>query len=212
MSTSTATARGFTLIEVLVALGLLALVSLIAWRGLDAVQHVSERLDERADQTLALVGALSQIEHDVLLHPPPGVMPDLLITNPSAQNEGPVSDLSLMPQGMAWSAQTGLALVRATTSGGWQQVRWYLQDGHLIRAVGPASDRLPLPAVASQVRVMSGVQAWGVRFWLPGQGWVDSSRVIEQTGAPQSYTGLEVSVLRVGQAGTEPYRKVVVLQ
>lgn len=212
MNTGVATERGFTLIEVLVALGLLALVSLISWRGLDAVQHVSERLDGRADQTLALVGAFSQIEHDVLLHPSPGVLPDPLTPDPAGRNRGPESGLSLLPPGMSWSAHAGLALVRATTSGGWQQVRWYLEDGQLIRAIGPASERLPLPAVGSPVRVMSGVQAWGVRFWLPGRGWVDPSRVIEQSGTPQSYTGLEVSVVPEGRALAQAYRKVVVLQ
>src|SRR3546814_14883872 len=54
--------QGFTLIEVLVALALMALLSLISWRALDSVERSSERLQASSDDTLALVRVLGQIE------------------------------------------------------------------------------------------------------------------------------------------------------
>ncbi|MGB6105969.1 MAG: prepilin-type N-terminal cleavage/methylation domain-containing protein, partial [Pusillimonas sp.] len=57
--------RGFTLIEVLVALALMALLSIISWRALDLVERSSNRLNASADDTLALLRVLGQIESDV---------------------------------------------------------------------------------------------------------------------------------------------------
>ena len=44
--------QGFTLIEVMVAIMLMALVSLIAWRGLDSIGDGSERLQRASDLSL----------------------------------------------------------------------------------------------------------------------------------------------------------------
>ncbi|MER1967087.1 prepilin-type N-terminal cleavage/methylation domain-containing protein [Castellaniella sp. GW247-6E4] len=207
MKTFGVRARGFTLIEVLVALALLALLSLISWRGLDAAQQTGERLDERAEETLALVRVFSQLERDVLLHPAPGILPEPALAAP-----GKAAMPASMPPGMAWSPSAGLSLVRSAGAGRWQQVRWHLEDGALYRAAGPASPRLPLSAADSPVKVMSGLRAWSVRFWLPGQGWIDPARGSGRAAGPQAYAGLEISLRLAGSADGSPYRKVVVLQ
>lgn len=223
---------GFTLIEVLVALTLMALVSLISWRGLDAVQQSGERLDDRAEETLAVVRALGQIERDLLLHAGADVLPGLV----SAVPGGAADDTPRMPVGIAWDAQTGLSLVRSAGDGLWQQLRWYLHDGKLIRAAGAPSYLLPLPDVQSEVVVLEQVSGLSVRMWQPGQGWVEPPRVQrnsaatgvqdnEQGTAPNnaqgspragaagqgSAMGLEIALHRQGLPADQAYRKVVVL-
>src|SRR5690606_9853786 len=103
MMNATDAQQGFTLIEVLVALTLMALISLISWRGLETVQHTGERLDERAEETLSLLRALSQIERDILLHAGPDVLPGLPVPDPRTARTR-----IQMPPGITWSTDTGL--------------------------------------------------------------------------------------------------------
>lgn len=202
--------QGFTLVEVLVALILMALVSLISWRGLDAVQHTGERLDERAEETLSIVRVLGQIERDILLHAGPDILPV-----PTSAAAGTAQAGTRMPPGVAWHANTGLDLVRAAGDGRWQRLRWYLQDGSLFRAVGAPSHLLPLPAAETSAIVLPHVRALTLKVWQPGQGWVDPRQIgagnpVNAAGSA-SLIGLEIALYRQGAASDEPYRKVVLL-
>ncbi|WP_223523629.1 type II secretion system protein J, partial [Pseudomonas sp. BF-RE-24] len=58
---------GFTLLEVMVAILLMAVVSLIAWRGLDSVTRADSHLQASTEQTEALLRVLNQLERDVAL-------------------------------------------------------------------------------------------------------------------------------------------------
>ncbi|WP_223472268.1 type II secretion system protein J, partial [Pseudomonas sp. A-RE-22] len=58
---------GFTLLEVMVAILLMAVVSLIAWRGLDSVTRADSHLQTSTEQTEALLRVLNQLERDVAL-------------------------------------------------------------------------------------------------------------------------------------------------
>lgn len=58
-------ARGFTLVELLVALFALAVLSALSWRGLDAMLRARQVTEARADQVLALQTGLSQWNADL---------------------------------------------------------------------------------------------------------------------------------------------------
>ena len=49
---------GFTLVEMLVAIALMALMGVMAWRGLGSMQGAQIRLAQHADDTLALQAGL----------------------------------------------------------------------------------------------------------------------------------------------------------
>ena len=53
-------ARGFTLVELLVALAILALMALLSWRGIDGMVRAQEQTRQRSDQLLVLQAALTQ--------------------------------------------------------------------------------------------------------------------------------------------------------
>ena len=212
---------GFTLIEVLVALTLMALVSLISWQGLEAVQRTGERLDERGEETMAMVRALGQIERDVLMHAGEDVLKPT--TTPSSADD----DVNIkearqhLPAGIRWEPDHGLFIVRSVGDGLWQRLRWYLDNGRLMRAAGTPSYVLPLPEPAAPVAVLDQVQALGVRVWVPGEGWVEAQNDDDSNAARQApvrpaasqastVQGLEIALYRQG-ASKEPYRKVVVL-
>lgn len=57
--------RGFTLIEVLVAISIMALMSLMAWRGLDGMLRTQSALQTRADEIRTLQAGLAQWQTDL---------------------------------------------------------------------------------------------------------------------------------------------------
>lgn len=52
--------RGFTLIEVLVAITVMALLAVLSWRGLDGMSRAREQARVRGDEVLALQAGLAQ--------------------------------------------------------------------------------------------------------------------------------------------------------
>jgi general secretion pathway protein J len=58
-------ARGFTLVELLVALFVLALLAGLSWRGLDTMMRARQQTEARADEVLALQAGLAQWQADL---------------------------------------------------------------------------------------------------------------------------------------------------
>src|SRR5690349_16455770 len=58
-------ARGFTLVELLVALFVMALLAALAWRGLDGMVRTKETTEARADDVLTLQVGLQQWTADL---------------------------------------------------------------------------------------------------------------------------------------------------
>ena len=58
-------ARGFTLIEVMVAISVMALMSLMAWRGLDGMLRSQSSLQSRSDEIRSLQAGLAQWQTDL---------------------------------------------------------------------------------------------------------------------------------------------------
>jgi general secretion pathway protein J len=56
--------QGFALIEVLVAMTIMALVGLMAWRGMDALILGREVIDGRANQDAVYTQLVNQFERD----------------------------------------------------------------------------------------------------------------------------------------------------
>ena len=57
--------RGFTLVEMLVALFAMALLAMLSWRGLDGMARVQQQTQGRADEVLALQTGLAQWSADL---------------------------------------------------------------------------------------------------------------------------------------------------
>lgn len=202
-----ATQRGFTLIEVLVALLLMALISLISWRALDSVERTSERLEQVSDDILGLMRVLGQLERDLQLHADETILPTY-----QAAEQTPVT--AALPAGIHYERVDGsvpyLQITRAAAAdnGTWQQVRWWLEGKQLMRAVGPAAAQLPLPeAPQTGTPVLNGITRFEVRAWINGRGWSPLPLPDGNTRAD----GLEIILARdPGPDGGE-FRKVVLL-
>lgn len=194
--------EGFTLIEVMVAIMLMAVVSLIAWRGLDSVSLADAHLKAGTEQTEALLRALNQLDRDVAQRAAIELREPQLGESENAEPETPA------PLSVRSSDSKGfrLEVIRsAATSGeGLQRVRWWLKGDTLYRAVAEARDRYPLPAPRDGVAVLERVSDLQVRVWNPDKGWRQLSGNRQDNPA-----GLEIRLVRQTPQGEERYRQVL---
>jgi general secretion pathway protein J len=156
-------ARGFTLLELLVAISVLAIVSMIAWRGLDSLIGTRERLEPEGEEVRALLTAFGQLERDLAQITAPAVFG--LNSSPvvvRATTEGPVLEiLRIAP-----------TTVVAPTS--IQTVFWRVADGVLVRQVS-APRRTFEPSENEQLStatLMRDVKSMRIRLWRDVT-WVD---------------------------------------
>ncbi|MDM4766425.1 prepilin-type N-terminal cleavage/methylation domain-containing protein [Pelomonas sp. SE-A7] len=164
--------HGFTLIEVLIALVIMAVMAGMAWRGLDAVLRSREISQAHLDRTTRLQTVLAQWEQDLRL----------------------LQDSQLVPA-LAFDGAS-LRLTRATEQG-LQVVVWTVRNGELDRWATPpvtTQDALtqayerslqPLSLAEGSVRTLQGLQEWQVYFYR-GSAWshAQSSDDVQQPAAP----------------------------
>jgi len=200
------TQAGFTLIEVLVAISLMAVVAIISWRGLENVSALQRRLAGDADEVENVTRMLGQMERDLAMR-----APDALLDTGTATATG-----ARLPQSLRITiketpdASATLEIIRADAAdpAGWQRVVWFL-DGTVLRRAAGASARFdPLPAAGGGPAILGGVTRFAIRAWVPGQGWINTP--FPATGTP--FTGLELSAERRTGERVERYRRVVVLE
>ena len=151
-------ARGFTLVEVLVALFILSVLALMAWRGLDALVRTRDGVRQRHEEVMSLQNALGQWERDLQQIQGAGTVPALRFDG-----------ASLWLTRRAPSADEGL-----------QVVCWTVRDGLWLRwASAPATEVRPLheawnaaqawARIAPQaLPVLEGAQAWQVYYYRDG--------------------------------------------
>lgn len=100
--------RGFTLIEVLVALMILAVMSATAWKGMDGIAKARDVADGKLKQTLRLQSVVTQWEADL----------------------SSVMDTMVVP---AWQFDGASVRLTRRSGAGAQMVVWSLRDGKWVR-------------------------------------------------------------------------------
>ncbi|GGK37159.1 general secretion pathway protein J [Pseudomonas koreensis] len=194
--------RGFTLIEVMVAILLMAVVSLIAWRGLDSVTRADSHLQASSEQSDRLLRALNQLQRDVEMRA------GIELTEP--KKVGVDDELPTAPPAITVRSSDSkgfrLDIIRSAADqpGALQRVRWWVKGDTLFRAVAEARSRYPLPAPGAGVAVLDGVSDVQVRVWEVDEGWRQLSG-----NRREDPLGLEVRLTRETAQGVERYRQVM---
>lgn len=126
-------ARGFTLIEILVAVSLLAMIGVLGYRGLESIRHTGQRLGMSAERMHAIALTFERLGGDVRQAlPVPGRRPD--------GSEAPAWQ-TLHPT--ASTAALELTLTRSSSgSGDLQRLTYRWHEGLLELITWPAHDAL----------------------------------------------------------------------
>lgn len=185
-------ARGFTLLELLVAISVLSIVSIIAWRGLDSLVHTRERLEPEATDVRALLTTFGQLERDLSQ-----------VTNPKflGMSQSPV--IVSAADGSTLLQLARIAPATADRPTEVQTVYYRVIDGTLTRqatAALPGFQTIPTDRLET-ARLLTNVRTLYVRTWSPNGGWVDPNVAQDPAGgaaaAANAVTpGLEVTIER----------------
>ncbi|CAB3975653.1 type II secretory pathway protein [Burkholderia cenocepacia] len=167
-----ARARGFTLIEMLVAIALLAVIALLSWRGLDATIRGRDDIASNLAQTRLLGRYFSQLQFDLTNL----VTPDEVFGPPLRIRPGE------------------LVMVRHLGVGGgptqMQVVRYQLKGRELVRSasqplasLAEVDDALHHMEAFARVVVSNDARSMQLSVWIPPGGWTTSQAAIEQSYA-----------------------------
>ncbi|MDH1147864.1 prepilin-type N-terminal cleavage/methylation domain-containing protein [Pseudomonas mosselii] len=188
---------GFTLIEVMIAILLMAVVSLIAWRGLDSVSRADRHVREASEDQQAILRVFQQLERDLALRA------TVELVEPTLPGREPPGK-PLLPAVRARADRLELVRSGAVSGSGLQRVRWYVRGGTLYRAAAPLRERFALPAPKVAVAVLDNVSAFDLRSWQAKGGWRAPA-----SEADDNPIGLEVRLTRRGPQGEERYRQIL---
>ena len=196
---------GMTLIELLVAIGVLAFVATLGWRGLDSITRARVSLNADLEQTRGLQLVFAQLQSDCAN----------AVDATTLDGRSPL-------QVDATRVTIARRIQPEAQAGALQLVTWRLRDGELTREASPPTRDLTQLAQYRQlmqtggtqsVKLQSGVQQMQVRVWTDDgrgwRGWEQMSNALVSRGAlmnPQTgitamqtvWTGLEVSLMMPG--------------
>lgn len=167
---------GFTLIEVLVAMTIMAIVAIMSWQGVDGIVRARTASQLRLEQVLRVSSVLAQWEQDL----------------DSAQDSG------VLPSAMAFDG----ASMRVTrrVPGGLQMVVWSLRGGTWLRWAGPVvttaaelqqnwmSSQQFLGSEVGQLRTLTNLSDWQV-YYYRGNAWTNAQSSADPTQANPGQPG-----------------------
>lgn len=216
--------RGLTLVELLVAISVLAFVAVMGWRGLDTIVRARLALNADLEQTRGMQLAFAQLQNDCSRIVTQDLLPG---RDPLAAESGRLRLVRLVSgyaqptqlQVITYSVANGVLARRESVP-----TRDLQQLDQMWQAAATDADTTN-PAVTLQ----EGVAAMTMRLWAnDNKGWRIAEEAESKTvspeiaariaaraalgggsGAGQGYTGLEVSLQLQGREGS--MQKVLLL-
>jgi general secretion pathway protein J len=164
-------ARGFTLLEVLVAIAIFAVLSALAYGGLNHVLDGRGRIEAERDLWRSLALAFVQMEDDLGQARARGIR-DITGDPLPAFRGRAVADTKAIPEPLLEFTRAGLYVPEDGTTPDLQRVAYHLKEGVLQRVVWPTLDRPPTNE-PREVPLLTGVKNLTIRFYRGSLGWFD---------------------------------------
>jgi general secretion pathway protein J len=175
--------RGFTLLEVLVAVVIFGIISILAYGGYNQLIRQSEIVESSATRTRAIQSSIQRMSEDfAMLEPRPIREPLGETLEPALRAGGTRVDTLLDLTRSGWTNPAGLT--RSTL----QRVTYRLMDNKLERAYWNALDRTLTTEPTSAV-LLDKVRTASFRFMDQNQTWHDQ-------WPPLGYSGADAARLR----------------
>jgi general secretion pathway protein J len=175
-------ARGFTLLEVLVAIFVFAVVALMAYGGYNQLTRQDEIVDRNASRTRAIQSTVQRMAEDfTMLEPRPVREPLGDSIDPALRADKRTETLAELTRS-GWSNPAGVS--RSTL----QRVAYRVQDNKLERAYWNALDRT-MSAEPTSAVLLDQVRTVSFRFMDQNQSW-------HEQWPPLGYSGPDALRLR----------------
>lgn len=149
--------RGFTLVELLVALLIMGVVAAMAWQGVDGIVRSRDISQQRLEQTLRLQSVMAQWEADLGQLQDSEIVPALQFDGASLRlTRRHPAGLQLVVWSLRGDAWTRWASPPATRNAALQE--YWLRSQQL------------LGNEPGQLRALGGINGWQLYFWR-GNSW-----------------------------------------
>ncbi|HKJ76969.1 MAG TPA: type II secretion system minor pseudopilin GspJ [Gammaproteobacteria bacterium] len=158
-------ARGFTLLELVVAVAVFGLLAAMAYGGLSAVLEARATTEAHSERLAALQRTWSLLESDlysIVARPVRDGYGDPLPPLAAGLETGTAVAFSRLTWGVAGPVRSRV-----------QRVGYRLEDGALVRLVWPVADRAP-DTRAQTMRLLPGVERATLRLLGPEGRWQET--------------------------------------
>lgn len=167
---------GFTLVEVLVALMVMALMAAMAWQGVDGVVRSRNDSQSRLDQTLRLNTVVAQWEQDLSLIQDSAAAPGLQFDGVSVRlTRSAPGGMQVVVWSLRPSSLIGSAAAATTSLKGDVLQRW---AGPVVTGKSELQEQWFrslqfLGSEPGQLSTLSGLSAWQIYFFQ-GNNWANA--------------------------------------
>lgn len=180
---TSAYARGFTLLEILVAIAIFAIVGMLAMMGYNELVTQSERIETSAQRTRSIQAAMMRLDRDfATLEPRPVREPLGGELAPALRASPQKAEVLVEFTHSSWSNPAGVP--RPTL----QRVAYRLLDKKLYRAYWPVLDRT-MNTEPLSVMLLDRVKGVSLRYLANDRDW-------KEQWPPLGYSGADAAFLR----------------
>lgn len=174
--------RGFTLVEVLVAMFVFAILAVMAYGGYNQLSRQDEIVDRNASRTRAVQSTVQRMSEDFsMIEPRP-------VREPLGDELDPALRADSRTETLAELTRSGWSNPAGVTRSTLQRVAYRLQDNKLERAYWNALDRT-MSAEPTSTVLLDQVRAVSLRFMDQNQSW-------HEQWPPLGYSGPDALRLR----------------
>lgn len=164
-------ARGFTLIEVMVAVAVFALAMALAYGGLNSIVEARRQLDQEADALARIQFAIGLLERDLRS----------AVERPVQDRYGQQQPALALESSRLQVSRGGYANALAATRAELQRVEWRWSDRKLLRQPSAQLDTADGP-VEEPLEVLSEIDSLQFEALSPELRWLDRWPPVGQSG------------------------------